>query len=123
MGRNTISDYSTHVQIFHFLQETLDSDRSNSAMTMTMADVDASLTNIHDVIQKSGLHFVLTQTPWSSYITIRRKFTNARYTVNSNLNVTNDELKSMNVKNQQLEQRLVQIEVEKVGLEEELKVS
>ena len=93
---------------------------------MTMADVDSTLTRIHDVIQNSGLHFKLTQTPWSSYIIIRRKFTNTRYTVNSNLNVneamTSDELKSMNVKNQQMEQRLAQIEVEKVELEEEFKV-
>ena len=68
-------------------QETLDSDRNKPAMTMTMADVDSTLTRIHDVIQKSGLHFVITQTPWSSYITIRRKFTNSRHSVNSNLNI------------------------------------
>ena len=28
---------------------------------------------IHDVIQESGLHFVINQTPFSSYITIRKK--------------------------------------------------
>ena len=32
------------------------------------------LNKIHDVVQNSGLHFVINRTPFSSYITIRQKF-------------------------------------------------
>ena len=39
-------------------------------------DVNLACTRIHDVIQSSGLHYIINQTPWSSYITIRRKFVN-----------------------------------------------
>ena len=43
-------------------------------MSTTLSEVNSVLNCIHDVIQKSGLHFVINQTPWSSYITIRKKF-------------------------------------------------
>ena len=36
-------------------------------------DVNTVCNNIHNLIQSSGLHFVINQTPWSSYITIRKK--------------------------------------------------
>ena len=44
-------------------------------MSTTLSEVNAVLNSIHSVVQKSGLHFVINQTPWSSYITIRKKFT------------------------------------------------
>ena len=37
-------------------------------------DVNTVSNSIHNLVQSSGLHFVINQTPWSSYITIRRKF-------------------------------------------------
>ena len=40
---------------------------------------------IHDVVQSSGLHFVINQTPHSSYITIRRKFICPETIVSENL--------------------------------------
>ena len=43
-----------------------------------MSQVNKVLSHIHDVIQASGLHFMINQTPWSSYITIRRKFLDQR---------------------------------------------
>ena len=43
--------------------------------TMASHQVNAVLGNIHDIVQSSGLHFMINLTPWSSYITIRRKFT------------------------------------------------
>ena len=42
---------------------------------MASHQVNAVLGNIHDIVQSSGLHFMINLTPWSSYITIRRKFT------------------------------------------------
>ena len=42
-----------------------------------------SMNRIHDAVQRSGLHFVINQTPFSSYITIRRKFTSERNQTNS----------------------------------------
>ena len=30
--------------------------------------------SIQNLIQSSGLHYVINQTPWSSYITLRKKF-------------------------------------------------
>ena len=41
---------------------------------MTMSDVNSVCERIHSLVQMSGLHFNINQTPWSSYITIRRKF-------------------------------------------------
>ena len=38
---------------------------------MTLASLICN--HIHDVIQSSGLYFVINQTPFSSYITIRKK--------------------------------------------------
>ena len=35
--------------------------------------VNSACNRIHNLIQSSGLHFVINQTPWSSFITIRRK--------------------------------------------------
>ena len=45
-------------------------------MSTTLSEVNSALNIIHDAVQKSGLHFIINQTPWSSYITIRKKFTN-----------------------------------------------
>ena len=44
-------------------------------MASSLSEVNSVLNYIHNVIQESGLHFVINQTPYSSYITIRRKFT------------------------------------------------
>ena len=41
--------------------------------------VNSVCNQIHDLIQSSGLHFVINQTPWSSFITIRRKFINPNH--------------------------------------------
>ena len=36
--------------------------------------VNSMCNSIHSLIQSSGLHYVINQTPWSSYITLRKKF-------------------------------------------------
>ena len=66
-------------------------------MCTTLSEVNSVLNIIHDVVQKSGLHFVINQTPWSSYITIRKKFTSPGfYAGDENLKdketIVNDEL-------------------------------
>ena len=53
------------------LQRKINSDKRT---TMTMSDVNSVCERIHSLVQMSGLHFNINQTPWSSYITIRRKF-------------------------------------------------
>ena len=79
-----------------------------------------------DVVQKSGLHFVINQTPFSSYITIRRKFTfaegnqqtnnfeNVIETQTSKVKVENlkSDLKDLEIKNKHLKEALVQSEEE-----------
>ena len=40
-------------------------------MASTLSEVNSA----HNVIQESGLHFVINQTQYSTYINIRRKFT------------------------------------------------
>ena len=43
-------------------------------MAISYSDVNKVCDEIHNLVQMSGLHFVINQTPWSSYIPIRRKF-------------------------------------------------
>ena len=45
-------------------------------MALSISDVNSACDRIHSLVQMSGLHFIINQTPWSSYITIRRKFVN-----------------------------------------------
>ena len=35
--------------------------------------------SIQNLIQSSGLHYVISQTPWSSYITLRKKFIDSNH--------------------------------------------
>ena len=46
---------------------------------------------IHNLIQKSGLHFIINQTPWSSYITIRRKFVTPGMALHASENEVHEE--------------------------------
>ena len=73
---------------------------------MAIPNVDSVCTRIHEFIQSSGLHFVINQTPWSSYITIRRKF------VNQGGQYLPDELKISSDKNERLEKKLAYLETE-----------
>ena len=92
---------------------------------MAMSKVNLTCARIHDMIQNSGLHFVINQTPWSSYITIRRKFASNDIASDENLETSDviNELKSLKDKNKNLEQKLTDVEIEKVELEEEFIVS
>ena len=45
-------------------------------MALSISDVNSACDRIHSLVQMSGLHFLINQTPWSSYITIQRKFVN-----------------------------------------------
>ena len=59
---------------------------------MAMSNVNLTCARIHDMIQNSGLNFVINQTPWSSYITIRRKFTSGDTVLDENVE-TSDVIK------------------------------
>jgi hypothetical protein len=44
---------------------------------MATSYVKTTMTQIHSLIQASGLHFIINSTPFSSYITIRKKVINS----------------------------------------------
>ena len=76
-------------------------------MSTALSEVNSVLNCIHNVIQKSGLHFIINQTPWSSYITIRKKFTSPG-SYGDNLkdmeSVVVDELTAMDESKKQIEE-------------------
>ena len=82
-------------------------------------DANIVCTRIHDFIQNSGLHFIINQTPWSSYITIRRKFISAVANASNSI----DDKKILVDKNKTLEKKLAKLELELVAVEEDNKKS
>ena len=88
----------------------------------TSYDVNIACAQIHDFIHASGLHFLIKQTPWSSYITIRRKFVNSdNFSKLANMQAMPSDLTTLLDKNQQLESKVTQFELELVNSEEEHK--
>ena len=67
---------------------------------------------IHDFVQTSGLHFAINQTPYSSYITIRRKFIAGEPPLNEYL-----EEDAWKIKLEELQKHIKQLENEKKYLE------
>ena len=95
---------------------------------MATYEVNVACARIHEAIQTSGLHFIINQTPWSSYITIRRKFVHPRPTldevnVKDEKVVVNDKLANLSEKNKQLVSKLATVELEIVETEKEIKAS
>ena len=85
----------------------------------TSANVVCS--RIHDFIQASGLHYIINQTPWSSYITIRKKFVHSDGLVSDH--VEHDDTQTILAENKQLKEKLVKIDLDVVTTEEETKVA
>lgn len=83
-------------------------------------NVNRVCNQIHELVQSSGLHFVINQTTWSSYITIRRKFVDPKsaHDVKSSVAVY-DELVDLREKNKLLENRVNDLERELVDTQEE----
>ena len=65
-------------------------------------DANLACSRIHDVIQSSGLHDIINQTPWSSYITIRRKFVNTGISSIVAANEESDKLTQLCTENEKL---------------------
>ena len=87
----------------------------------SISDVNAVCDRIHSIVQMSGLHFIINQTPWSSYITIRRKFVspgayNAKTTATETAMI--DQLKE---ENKHLEHKVTELEFQFVEHEKKLK--
>ena len=87
----------------------------------SISDVNSVCDRIHSIVQMSGLHFIINQTPWSSYITIRRKFVspgayNAK--IKSNETAMIDQLKE---RNKHLENKVAELEFQLVELEKKSK--
>ena len=90
-------------------------------MALSISDVNSACDRIHSLVQMSGLHFIINQTPWSSYITIRRKFVNpGAYDVKTKPTETAliDQLKE---RNKNLELKVTELEYLLEELEEESK--
>ena len=86
----------------------------------TFYDVNAMCNKIHNLVQSSGLHFVISQTPWSSYITIRRKFAGPAPAVQPNLaslGLVSSE------QNEKLKQQIIDLENAVVNAQEESNVA
>ena len=86
---------------------------------MCISDVNTVCDKIHNLVQMSGLHFVINQTPWSSYITIRRKFVNPGaydVKVKSPETVVTNQLRE---RNKELEHKLAEVELALAEIEEE----
>ena len=87
-------------------------------MTISNSDVNKVCDEIHSLVQMSGLHFVINQTPWSSYITIRRKLVSpgaCNVKVKSPETVVINELKE---RKEQLEHKLAHVEFTLAEIEE-----
>ena len=82
-------------------------------------DANLAITRIHDVIQSSGLHYVINQTPWSSYVTIRKKFVNAGAKVAGD--EESDMLTKLREENEKLKSKLATAEINSVNAEESSK--
>lgn len=88
------------------------------------SDVNLVFNSIHNLIQSSGIHFVINQTPWSSYITLRRKFVKPATSASSfKSNVEVGELFNLREQNKVLEHRVTALENELVDTQEEYKDS
>jgi len=87
-------------------------------------EVNLVCNNIHELIQLSGLHYIINQTPWSSYITIRRKFRDplGAIHVKSDLRMP-DELLALHKDNKLLKNKVKALENDLVDTEEELKTA
>ena len=81
--------------------------------------LNVAVSGIHDMVMKSGLHFAINQTPFSSYIMIRRRFTNPELhrqfgdkedSSKDRVDKLTLDKKELKVKNEELEEALVQNE-------------
>ena len=102
---------------------------SKFRLTSAMAHVNSMISKIHDVIQTSGRHFLINQTPWSSYITIRKKFVDPNHVASLDQNDRQssrpssdssvepfnklvEEIRQLKLKNEVLENSLIDLEEE-----------
>ena len=83
---------------------------------MAACNANVVCTRIHDVVQASGLNYIINQTPWSSYITIRKKFISSATSTSDH--VIQDDAEVLVGKNKQLGKKITNLELEVVNLEE-----
>ena len=127
----SFSNKQTPELVYSLLQKILTTDKFCPTMASSI-HVNTVCSSIHDFIQSSGLHFVINQTPWSSYITIRRKFVDPqRASTNEpskqvyidSRHVRHNELVALQEKNKQLELKNEALEEDLFNTEEEYKVA
>ena len=88
-----------------------------------MAHVNNVISKIHDVIQSSGLHFLINQTPWSFCVTNRKKFVDPSHVASPDQSYVDssdssvdpytklvEENRQLKLKNEVLENSLVDLE-------------
>lgn len=98
---------------------------------MATSYVNKTLNEIHNLIQTSGLHYVINSTPFSSYITIRKKLqndeqiphkdaaTSLAVTQRNNLADIKEKLATIKSRNASLEEALVRAEEDAKEVEAE----
>ena len=80
-------------------------------------DANFSCDRIHNFIQLSGLHYVINQTPWSSYITIRKRFIAPASAVEPSDH--SEEMRIIHERNKLLQDKLESLQQELVDTKEE----
>ena len=83
---------------------------------MAACNANVVCTRIHDVVQASGLNYIINQTPWSSYITIRKKLISSATSTSDH--VIQDDAEVLVGKKKQLGKKITNLEPEVVNLEE-----
>ena len=101
--------------------EKIDSDSRFYNSAMALNDANLACSQIHNLVQSSGLHFVINQTPWSSYITLRKKFIKPSALSKVSDDVGSEELTALRRMNKYLEEKLTNAQIQLVTVEDEYK--
>ena len=112
------SERNRHISITFYEETLIQIQKKYFGMAFSL-DANLAITRIHDVIQSSGLHYVINQTPWSSYVTIRKKFVNAGAKVAGD--EESDMLTKLREENEKLKSKLATAEIKSVNAEESSK--
>ena len=81
-------------------------------------DANFSCERIHNFIHSSGLHYIINQTPWSSYITIRKKLRAPAIAVEPSVDELSEEMRIIRERNKYLENKLEIVQQELLNAEE-----
>ena len=110
------TDKQLYYQIFTAIQ--IQTQVEYSITMASFYDVNAACNNIHNLVQSSGLHFVINQTPWSSFINLRREFVRPALAAQPTLPGL-----GVNEQEKKLEQQIIALEYELIDAQEKSRVA